>query len=166
MTTFSQAQSVFDFTLPTITGQEQSLSDYQGQVILIVNVASRCGLTPQYADLQELYEKYQDRGLVILGFPANNFMGQEPGTNQEIASFCENRYGVTFPMFSKISVKGSDRHPLYAYLENATGEQPGWNFHKYLIDRDGEQVVSLSSRTRVNEPNVIDQIEALLGEEE
>lgn len=163
MSTPTQAQSIYDFTMTTIEGEERSLARYEGQVVLVVNVASRCGLTPQYADLQELYDTYHDQGLVVLGFPANDFMGQEPGSNEQIQEFCEQKFGVTFPMFAKISVKGSERHPLYAYLEEATNERPGWNFHKYLIDRQGQQVVSIPSAKRATDRAVVDQIEAMLG---
>ncbi len=159
------AQSIYEFSIPTIEGTETSLSEYQGKVILIVNVASRCGLTPQYEDLQALYEEFADQGLVILGFPANDFMNQEPGTNAEIAAFCEEKYSVTFPMFSKISVKGSEQHALYQYLEAETGKRPTWNFHKYLVDRSGESITSISPQTRVTEPQLRRQIEELLQEE-
>src|ERR1019366_3146657 len=114
------------------------LSAYQGKVVLIVNVASRCGFTPQYAGLEALYEKYKDRGFVILGFPANNFGGQEPGTNEEIKTFCSTKYNVTFPMYSKISVKGDDMAPLYQFLTDATGSEIQWNFTKFLVDKDGK----------------------------
>jgi len=156
------AKSIYDFTMTSLDGKEVSLSDYKGKVVLIVNVASKCGLTPQYEDLQALYESHKDKGLVILGFPANNFMGQEPGTNEEIAAFCQKNYGVSFPMFSKISVKGSDVHPLYAYLKEATGQQPGWNFHKYLISKDGTKLTSIDPRSRVTDSTVKGMIEELL----
>lgn len=155
--------SLHDFTMTTIDGSERSLADYEGKVILVVNVASRCGLTPQYEDLQTLYEQYEAKGLVILGFPANNFAGQEPGSNDQIAEFCQKNYGVGFPMFAKISVKGKDRHPLYTFLDETTGEQPGWNFHKYLIDQNGKPVQSISSRIRVTEAKVVEAIETLLA---
>lgn len=158
----STITSIYDFTLPSLEGQDQSLAAYEGKVILIVNVASKCGLTPQYKDLQALYDQYGDQGLVILGFPANNFMGQEPGTDEQIQEFCQRNYGVTFPMFSKISVKGADVHPLYAYLKQQTGVQPGWNFHKYLISRDGKQITSISPRSRVSESAILEQITSLL----
>lgn len=161
-TKVSDAQSIHDFTMTTIDGKEQSLSDYKGKVVLIVNVASKCGLTPQYKDLQALYASHKDKGLVILGFPANNFMGQEPGTNEQIATFCERNYGVEFPMFSKISVKGKDTHPLYSYLKQETGETPGWNFHKYLVDKDGKVIRSISARTKVDQSDVMTAIEELL----
>jgi glutathione peroxidase len=168
LTTMSQTTpaqpALYDIPLTTIDGQATTLGAYAGQVVLIVNVASRCGLTPQYADLQALYERYHEQGLVILGFPANNFAGQEPGDNETIAAFCQKNYGVSFPMFAKLSVKGPDRHPLYASLAEATGEQPGWNFHKYLIDRQGESVQSISSPTKVSDPAVVAAIEALLSD--
>lgn len=160
--TDSTINSIYDFNMTRLEGGDQALNDYAGNVILIVNVASKCGYTPQYADLQSLYDTYKDQGLVILGFPANNFAGQEPGTDEEIKAFCERNYGVTFPMFSKISVKGSDVHPLYAYLEAKTGEKPGWNFHKYLINRDGTQITSIATRSRVTDDEIKQQIVNLL----
>jgi glutathione peroxidase len=136
--------SIYDFELDSLSGDEVSLSEFEGNVLLVVNTASECGYTPQYKELQELYETYNDEGFYVLGFPANNFGGQEPGSDEEIAQFCELNYGVTFPMFSKISVKGDDQHPLYQYLTQAdnpdfTGEI-GWNFEKFLIDRNGNIV--------------------------
>jgi len=136
--------SIYDFELDSLSGDEVSLSEYEGNVLLVVNTASECGYTPQYKELQELYETYNEEGFYVLGFPANNFGGQEPGSDEEIAQFCELNYGVTFPMFSKISVKGDDQHPLYQYLTQAdnpdfTGEI-GWNFEKFLIDRNGNIV--------------------------
>lgn len=128
--------SVYDFKLPSIDGKEIDFAAYKGKNLLIVNVASKCGYTPQYEDLQELHEKYGDK-ITILGFPANNFGGQEPGTNLQIADFCKANYGVTFQMFEKISVKGGDQHPLYKLLEEKTGKQPTWNFCKYLVKADG-----------------------------
>lgn len=130
------AGSVYDFKLPSIDGKEIDFAAYKGKNLLIVNVASKCGYTPQYEDLQELHEKYSNK-ITILGFPANNFGGQEPGTNLQIADFCKANYGVTFQMFEKISVKGSDQHPLYKFLEEKTGKQPSWNFCKYLVKADG-----------------------------
>jgi glutathione peroxidase len=140
------APSVDDFDMKTIDGDTVSLSQYDGKVKLFVNVASRCGYTPQYEGLQALYEKYKDEGLVILGFPANNFGQQEPGTNAEIKTFCNREYGVTFPMFSKISVKGADQHPLYKYLTSETGEQIGWNFTKILVGKNGEIIKQFESK--------------------
>src|SRR5271155_5809299 len=138
------ASGIYDFTLPSIDGQPLPLSNFKGKVVLVVNVASRCGFTPQYTALESIYEKYKNQGFVILGFPANNFGGQEPGTNEEIKTFCNRKYSVTFPIYSKISVKGSDQAPLYAYLTKDTG--PGvrgdikWNFTKFLVDRSGNVV--------------------------
>jgi glutathione peroxidase len=136
------ANTVHDFEVTTITGDTLTLDAYRGKVILIVNTASKCGYTPQYKGLEELYKTYGPQGLVILGFPANNFMKQEPGTNEEIAAFCQLNYGVSFPMFAKISVRGKDIHPLYAYLTNKKAHDFGgaikWNFTKFLINRQGE----------------------------
>src|SRR5579872_939454 len=128
------ASNVYDFTLPSIDGKPMPLSDFKGKVILVVNVASKCGYTPQYTALEALYEKYKDRGLVIVGFPANNFGAQEPGTNAEIKTFCTRKYNVSFPMMSKVSVKGADTTPLYQYLTSApkTGGEIQWNFTKFL----------------------------------
>ncbi|WP_304622104.1 glutathione peroxidase [Rhodohalobacter sulfatireducens] len=150
MTTNERVETVYQYELNTINGENISLSDYEGELLLIVNTASECGFTPQYEGLQELYETYSDQGLEILGFPANNFGGQEPGSDEEIAQFCELNYGVTFPMFSKVSVKGEDQHPLFEYL--TTAENPdfkgeiSWNFEKFLIDRNGNVVRRFKSR--------------------
>ena len=133
------ASSVHEFTMNTITGKPVPLADYKGKVVLVVNVASKCGYTPQYEGLEALYKKYKDQGLVVLGFPANNFMSQEPGTNDEIGAFCKSKYGVTFPMFSKISVKGDDKAPLYQFLTATGGEIP-WNFTKFLVGKDGKPI--------------------------
>jgi glutathione peroxidase len=129
-------QSIYDFKMNSLEGMAIDFSTYKGKTLLIVNTASECGNTPQYADLQKLHEAYGNR-ITILGFPANNFGGQEPGSNTEIASFCKKNYGVTFQMFEKISVKGNDQHPLYAWLKEKTGQEPGWNFSKYLVKPDG-----------------------------
>lgn len=131
-----QPGSLYDFQKKSIDGELIDFSKYEGKTLLIVNTASQCGSTPQYAQLQELHEKYGDK-LTILGFPANNFGGQEPGSNSEIAQFCEKNYGVTFQMFEKISVKGNDRDPLYIWLAEKTGKEPSWNFCKYLVKPDG-----------------------------
>lgn len=160
-------KSVYDFTMKNIDGKEVSLADYKGKVLLIVNVASLCGNTPQYKDIEALYSKYKEKGLVVLGFPANNFMGQEPGTDSEIKSFCTKEYAVTFPMFSKISVKGKDINPLYRYLtkksENGVMDAPvTWNFQKFLIGRNGQVINSFSPRTLVTDAEVMKQIEAAL----
>lgn len=162
-------KTIYQFTMPDIEGEMVSLEKYKGKVVLIVNVASKCGLTPQYKDLQALYDNKADDGLVILGFPANNFAGQEPGSEEEIATFCEKNYGVTFPMFSKISVKGDDQHPLYQFLtqkdlNGVMDSEVKWNFQKYLIDREGKLVEMISPRTSVTEASVRSKIESLLAQ--
>jgi glutathione peroxidase len=143
-TSLFAASGVYGFTLNSIDGKPVPLADYKGKVVMIVNVASQCGYTPQYSALEAIYEKYKDQGFVILGFPANNFGAQEPGTNEEIKTFCTRKYSVTFPMYSKISVKGDDQAPLYAYLTKDTGAGISgdikWNFTKFLIDRNGKVV--------------------------
>jgi glutathione peroxidase len=160
------AASVYNFTLPSIDGEPTSLSSYKGKVILLVNVASRCGFTPQYSALESLYEKYKDQGFVILGFPANNFGAQEPGTNAEIKSFCTLKYNVTFPMFAKVSVKGADTTPLYQYLtQQANPTVAGdikWNFTKFLVDRQGKVVARFESPVKPDSPEVVEAIEKLL----
>ncbi len=162
-------KDVYEFTMKNIDGQDVSLSTYKGKVVMIVNVASRCGYTPQYEGLEKLYLKYKDKGFVILGFPANNFLGQEPGTDQEIKSFCSLKYNVTFPMFSKISVKGSDKHPLYRYLTDKESNpqfsgEISWNFNKFLIDRDGKIINRFGTRTAPDSKEVIDAVEKALSE--
>jgi glutathione peroxidase len=136
---------------------------YGGQVLLVVNTASKCGFTPQYEGLEAMYAKYKDQGFAVLGFPSNDFMGQEPGSEEEIQEFCTLTYGVKFPMFEKVQVRGSGATPLYAELAEATGEAPGWNFHKYLIDRDGKVVASFGSRTKPDDPKLVAEIEKLLA---
>lgn len=128
--------SIYDFKINSIDGTPVDFSAYKGKTLLIVNTATECGNTPQYADLQKLHDTFGNK-VTILGFPANNFGSQEPGSNSEIATFCERNYGVTFQMFEKISVKGKDQHPLYAWLKEKTGHEPGWNFSKYLVKPDG-----------------------------
>ena len=140
----------------------QSLCQYAGKVLLVVNTASYCGFTPQYQGLEDLYGRYRDRGLVVLGFPSNDF-AQERGSNQDIAEFCENTYGVKFPMFAKSSVRGSDANPLFRSLAARTGQQPQWNFHKYLVGRDGQVVAQYSSRTAPQDKALVGQIERLLS---
>ena len=167
----AEAESPLDFTVRSIDGEPVDLSQYRGTVVMIVNVASRCGFTKQYAGLQELYETYRDRGFVILGFPANNFLSQEPGTNEEIRQFCTTRFGVTFPMFEKISVKGDDIAPLYALLtdKKRNGEFGGkisWNFNKFLIGRDGTVVARFGSRAKPSSPDVIEAVESALAARE
>jgi glutathione peroxidase len=131
------AGNIYDFTLNTIDGAPAPLTAYKGKVVLLVNVASKCGYTPQYAGLEKLYEKYKAKDFVIVGVPANNFGGQEPGTNEEIKTFCSRNYNVTFPMMSKVSVKGKDQTPLYTWLTSQTGGEVQWNFTKFLIDKKG-----------------------------
>jgi glutathione peroxidase len=161
------ASSVLEYTLNSIDGQPAPLAQYKGKVILIVNVASRCGFTPQYEGLEAIYRKYKDQGFVILGFPANNFGGQEPGTNEEIKTFCSSKYSVTFPMYAKISVKGDDQAPLYQFL---TGKQTNpasageikWNFTKFLVDRDGKIVARFESPVTPQSAEVTGAIEKAL----
>lgn len=160
--------SIYDFTMKEIDGREVKLGDYRGKVLLLVNVASRCGFTPQYAGLEKLYEKYRERGLVILGFPANNFLGQEPGSDPEIKAFCTTRYGVSFPMFSKISVKGADQHPLYQYLTGKATDpefagEISWNFNKFLAGRDGKIIGRFGSRTAPEDAELVKAVEGALG---
>tara|TARA_B100000989_G_C19343302_1_gene385906 strand:- start:40 stop:537 length:498 start_codon:yes stop_codon:yes gene_type:complete len=148
--------SIYDFKLNALDGTSIDFNKYKGKTLLIVNTASECGNTPQYADLQELHEKFGDR-VTILGFPANNFGGQEPGTNQQIAAFCEKNYGVTFQMFEKISVKGKDRHALYSWLEEKTGKTPNWNFSKYLVKADGS-VLFFSASVNPMDESILSQL--------
>ncbi len=140
----------------------QNLCQYSGKVVLVVNTASFCGFTQQYKGLEALYKQYQSRGLVVLGFPTNDFGAQEPGTNKDIAAFCESTYGVKFPMFSKTTVKGANIDPLFAELSKRTGKTPGWNFHKYLIGRDGSTVSSFSSMVEPQDRKLVAEIERLL----
>jgi glutathione peroxidase len=163
------SKSVYDFKMKNIDGNEVALDAYKGKVLLFVNVASKCGLTPQYKEIQALYEKYKDKGLVVLGFPANNFMGQEPGSDKDIKEFCTLKYDVTFPMFSKISVKGSDQHPLYKYLtskdENGVIDaKVSWNFQKFLVSKSGKVITSFGPQTSVTEADVTKAIEAALAQ--
>ena len=158
------AASIYDFSLNSIDGKAAPLSGYRGKVVLLVNVASKCGFTPQYKGLEALYEKYQDKGLVIVGFPANNFGSQEPGTDQEIKTFCERNYKVTFPMYSKISVKGADIAPLYDYLTKATGGDIKWNFTKILVGRNGEIITRFEPATKPDSPEVASAVEKALAE--
>jgi glutathione peroxidase len=137
--------------------------EYAGQVVLIVNTASKCGFTPQYEALEALHARYRDRGFAVLGFPSNDFLGQEPGTEKQIQDFCTLTYGVKFPMFEKVHVKGRDATPLYLRLREATGESPGWNFHKYLVGRDGRAVASFGSRTRPDDPALVAALDGLLA---
>lgn len=148
--------TVYDFKVKTIMGEETTLESYKGKVMLIVNVASKCGFTKQYTGLQELYEKYKDKGFVVLGFPCNQFMSQEPGTEKEIQNFCQVNFGVTFPLFAKIDVNGDNTHPLYVYLKSqASGflgsESIKWNFTKFLVDKEGNVIERFGSSTEPKE---------------
>ena len=161
------ARSVYNFTLKSIDGKPVSLSEYHGKVLLLVNVASKCGFTPQYTALESLYEKYKDRGLVIVGIPANNFAGQEPGTNEEIKKFCSTKYNVSFPMMAKVSVLGDDKTPLYAFLtDKAVNPQIGgdikWNFTKFLFDRNGKPVARFEPNVTPDSPQVVSAVESAL----
>lgn len=160
--------NVYDFQVKDIEGKEIKLERYKGKVMLIVNVASKCGFTKQYAGLEKLYDKYKDQGFVVLGFPANNFMNQEPGSNSEIRQFCTSKFEISFPLFSKISVKGKDISPLYAYLTDKKtnpefGGKISWNFNKFLIDQNGVVVNRFGSRTKPEDEKVIKAIENSLN---
>jgi len=160
------AGSVHEFTVKDIEGKDCSLKGYQGKVLLIVNVASRCGYTPQYKNLEAVYEKYKDQGLVVLGFPCNQFGGQEPGTNEEIKQFCSSKYSVTFPLFDKIEVNGPNRHPLYGALAGKDSPFPGdikWNFNKFLVGKDGKILKRFDSNVTPDSPEVTKAIEAALA---
>ncbi|MBK8292660.1 MAG: glutathione peroxidase [Flammeovirgaceae bacterium] len=148
--------NLYDFRIDSLEGKEIDFSQYKGKTLLIVNTASRCGYTPQYEELQKMHELYGNK-ITILGFPANNFGGQEPGSNLQIAEFCKANYGVTFQMFEKISVKGADQHPLYAWLKEKTGEEPSWNFCKYLIKPDGS-VQFFKSSVKPMDKQILDNI--------
>jgi len=165
----AQQKSIYDFTMKSIDGQPVSLGSYSGKVVLLVNVASKCGFTPQYAGLEALYEKYKDKGLVIVGIPANNFAQQEPGTNDEIKKFCSNKYNVTFPMMSKVSVLGDDQTPLYSFLTAKTtdpdfGGDIKWNFTKFLVGRDGKLVARFEPNVKPDSPEVAAAVEKALGQ--
>lgn len=161
-------QSVYDFAMKDIDGKEVSLALYKGKVLLIVNTASKCGFTGQYEGLEKLYKTYKDKGLVVLGFPANNFLWQEPGTDGEIKQFCSLKFGVTFPMFSKISVKGKNQDPLYAFLTDETAN-PGfgggitWNFNKFLVGRDGKVVGRFGSKVEPDSKELLQAVERALA---
>lgn len=159
---------VYEFTMQNIDGKPVDLAQFRGKVVLVVNVASKCGFTPQYEGLEKIYKKYRDQGFVILGFPANNFGGQEPGTDDQIKEFCTLNYGVTFPMFSKISVKGSDKHPLYQYLTSREtdpkfGGEITWNFNKFLIGRDGTILNRFDSKVTPESETIVQSIEQALA---
>lgn len=153
------APSIYDYSLSSIDGKDTPLSSFKGKVVMLVNVASRCGYTPQYEGLESLYEKYKSQGFVIVGIPANNFMSQEPGTNSEIKTFCQRKYNVQFPMMAKVSVAGTDKTPLYRYLTSEeknpkTGGEIKWNFTKFLVDRDGKIVARFEPATTPDDPAV------------
>jgi glutathione peroxidase len=157
--------SVYDFKVKTIDGQETSLAQYKGKALLIVNTASQCGYTPQYAGLEALYEKYKDKGLVVLAFPSNDFGGQEPGSNSEIKKFCELKYKTTFPLFEKIDVKGESAAPLYKYLTSLPGKQGGpitWNFNKFLVSPDGTVVEHFDSKADPSGAMLTGKVEQVL----
>jgi glutathione peroxidase len=161
------ASNVYEFTMNSIEGQPMPLAKFEGKVMLIVNVASKCGFTPQYEGLEAVYEKYKDQGFVIVGFPANNFGAQEPGTNEEIKTFCSRTYSVKFPLYSKISVKGDDKAPLYQFLTDTsanpkTGGEIKWNFTKFLVDRNGKVIARFESPVKPDSPEVTAAIEKAL----
>lgn len=161
------ASNVYEFTMNNIDGQPLPMASFKGKVMLIVNVASKCGFTPQYEGLEAVYEKYKDKGLVIVGFPANNFMAQEPGSNEEIKTFCSTKYSVKFPLYSKISVKGDDKAPLYQFLTDSganpkTGGEIKWNFTKFLVDRDGKVIARFEPAVKPESPEVAAAIEKAL----
>jgi glutathione peroxidase len=162
-----QPASPLDFTVKDIDEKDVSLSDYKGKVVLIVNVASKCGFTPQYTALEKLYMDHKDQGFVIIGFPANNFHSQEPGTDEEIKQFCSSKYSVTFPLMSKISVKGDDKAPLYKFLTEAptAGDFKGeitWNFNKFLVDRNGNVMARFASPTKPDDPTLVAAVQKAL----
>jgi glutathione peroxidase len=161
------ASNVYEFTLNSIDGAATPLASYKGKVVLLVNVASKCGYTPQYAGLEKLYEKYKDKGFVIVGVPANNFGSQEPGSNEEIKTFCSRNYNVTFPMMSKVSVKGDDKAPLYQYLTDAsakTGGEIKWNFTKFLVDKKGNVINRFESAVTPESADLVKAVEAALAQ--
>ena len=155
--------ALLGYTFPSLVDQPTPLCRFEGKVLLVVNTASESGYTPQYEGLEALYRRYRDKGLVVLGFPANDFGGQEPGSNREIAKFCEVNYGVSFPMFAKSGVSESNANPFYASLARKTGARPRWNFHKYLIDRSGETVLSFDSAIEPGDHKLVSEIERMLA---
>lgn len=161
----SACPSVLNHQMLDLNGEPIDLCSFAGKVVLVVNTASYCGNTPQYKGLEALYQKYRERGLVVLGFPANDFGQQEPGSNQEIRDFCEVTYGVQFPMVEKSSVAAGTANPVFAELTRMTKEAPEWNFHKYLLSRDGARAFSYSARTYPETPEIVSKIEALLAEQ-
>lgn len=169
LTPGTQSPTVYQFTMNSIEGKHVPLKQYEGKVLIIVNTASKCGLTPQYADLEKFYKENKDKGVAVLGFPANNFMKQEPGTNEEIKGFCEKNYGVTFDMFEKIEVKGKDIHPLYSFLTKKeqngnVDDEVSWNFQKFIINKKGEVVASFSPRASIYDAEVVALVNKLIAE--
>jgi len=166
MTALVHAGSIYDIAVKDIDGKDTTLNAYKGKVLLIVNVASKCGYTPQYKNLEAVYQKYKDQGFVILGFPCNQFGGQEPGTDAEIKQFCTSKYDVTFPLFDKIEVNGPNRHPLYVMLAGDASPFPGkikWNFNKFLIGRDGKILNRFDSKVTPDSPEATEAITAALA---
>ena len=165
LTASAHAGSLYEIPLKDIKGKETTLKPYEGKVMLIVNVASKCGNTKQYKELQELHEKFKKDGLAVLAFPCNDFGGQEPGTNEEIQEFCSSRYSVTFPLFDKVTVKGPEKHPLYAELSGPESPFPGdvkWNFGKFLVGKDGKILARFEPKTKPDAPEVLEAIETAL----
>ena len=156
-----ETMSLHDLTVNTLAGTPKALSEYKGKVLVVVNTASACGFTPQYAGLEQLYASYKDKGLVVLGFPSNDFGGQEPGTAAEIRTFCERKYHVTFPLFEKVKTKGEGQSPVYAFLTAKHGE-PKWNFHKYVVGRDGQVRAAFASAVKPDSQELKDAIDAAL----
>jgi len=162
--TFAACPPLLDMKFSTLTEDAVPLCRYQGKVLLVVNTASQCGYTPQYEGLEKLYRRYKDKGLVVMGFPSNDFGAQEPGTNKDIAQFCEVNYGVSFPMFSKSPVAKGTVNPFYQKLAQASGSRPQWNFHKYLVDRKGDKVLAYESGVEPGDPKLVKEIERLLAQ--
>lgn len=165
-TVVAHAESIYDIKLKDIDGKDTTLSAYKGKALLIVNVASKCGYTKQYAGLEALYQKYKAKGFVVLGFPCNQFGGQEPGTNEEIKQFCSSKYNVTFPLFDKLEVNGANRHPLYSFLSGEKSPFPGeikWNFGKFVIGKDGKILKRFGSSTTPESDELTKEIEAALA---
>ena len=161
-TSLFAASSIHEFNMNSIDGKPAPLAAYKGKIVLVVNVASRCGYTPQYTGLEALYQKYKSQGLVIVGFPANNFGMQEPGTDEEIKTFCSSKYNVTFPIYSKISVKGGDKAPLYEYLTSTGGGEVKWNFTKFLVGRDGKVITRFESAVTPESTDIVSAVEKAL----
>ena len=161
---YAACPPLLDVKLPTLSEDAASLCRYEGKVLLVVNTASQCGYTPQYEGLEALYRRYKDRGLVVIGFPSNDFGGQEPGSNKEIASFCEVNYGVSFPMFAKSAVAKGSINPFYDRLAKVSNSRPRWNFHKYLVDRRGDKVLAYASEVTPTDAKLLKDIERLLAQ--